>query len=165
MNTKLTIAEMHKIATKRGGKCLSEKYINSSTKLKWQCVKGHHWEALSYNIKKGHWCPKCAGISPLTLEEMNKIAVEHGGKCLSEEYINTETKLEWQCENGHQWEAKPSHIKAGHWCPKCGRIESGNKQRGDIEEMYKLAAKRGGKCLSKEYINSGTKLIWQCVDV
>jgi len=164
MSTKLTIEEMRKLAINYGGKCLSKVYINSQTKLEWQCVNGHQWESLPHNIKKGHWCPTCAGILPLTIEDMQRIAFGHRGKCLSRQYVNTETKLEWQCEKGHQWKAKPSHIKSGHWCPKCGRIISGNKQRGNIEEMYKLAAKRGGVCLSKEYIDSATKLTWQCVD-
>ncbi|MCP4898302.1 MAG: hypothetical protein GY906_15115, partial [bacterium] len=40
-----------------------------------------------------------------------------GGKCLSDTYINTHTKLLWECKQGHQWEAKPSNIKSGRWCP------------------------------------------------
>ena len=31
-----------------------------------------------------------------------------------------------------------------------------------IEEMHSFAQERGGKCLSKEYINARTKLKWQC---
>jgi hypothetical protein len=52
---------MNKTAEIRGGLCLSEQYINSKTKLKWQCSKGHVWEALPTNVKnKGSWCPICA---------------------------------------------------------------------------------------------------------
>ena len=31
-----------------------------------------------------------------------------------------------------------------------------------IEDMKKLAQKRDGKCLSKNYVNALTKLKWQC---
>ena len=31
-----------------------------------------------------------------------------------------------------------------------------------IEEMRCLAGNRGGKCLSSEYVNARTKLIWEC---
>lgn len=31
-----------------------------------------------------------------------------------------------------------------------------------IEEMQELAKSRGGECLSKEYINTATKLLWRC---
>jgi predicted RecB family nuclease len=57
---KLTIEDMKNLAKKRGGKCLSVKYINSTTKLKWQCKEGHEWEVAPTNIKSGTWCPWCA---------------------------------------------------------------------------------------------------------
>ena len=33
------------IAISKGGECISEKYKNSNTKLKFKCSKGHIWEA------------------------------------------------------------------------------------------------------------------------
>jgi len=38
---KLTIEEIKNIAKKNGGMCLSEEYINNSTKLLRQCSEGH----------------------------------------------------------------------------------------------------------------------------
>ena len=37
-------------------------------------------------------------------------------------------------------------------------------RRLTIEEMQALAAKKGGKCLSTQYINAMTKLKWQCAE-
>ena len=37
-------------------------------------------------------------------------------------------------------------------------------RRLTIEEMQALAAKKGGKCLSTQYINSKIKLKWQCAE-
>ncbi len=34
---RLTIQEMHRLATNRGGKCLSDTYDNAKTPLLWQC--------------------------------------------------------------------------------------------------------------------------------
>lgn len=48
-------------------------------------------------------------------------AIEKGGKCISEEYLGVETKLQWECNKGHQWFAVPYSIKRGHWCPECGK--------------------------------------------
>lgn len=116
----LTIEEMQNIAKKHGGKCLSELYINNLTKLKWQCVKGHIWEAAPVTVKqRGAWCPYCAGNAKLSIEDMQILATNRGGICLSKKYINAQTKLEWQCVNGHKWEATPNGIKNGQWCPKC----------------------------------------------
>lgn len=52
-------------ALKMGGKCLSEKYINSTYKLLFVCKEGHKWRATPLEImgKKsgvGSWCPKCS---------------------------------------------------------------------------------------------------------
>jgi len=153
-----TIEEMQEIARERGGACLSNKYINGSVKLKWQCRKGHKWETVPANIKKGYWCPDCALAKKSMLAEMRKIARERGGKCLSRKYISSDAKLTWQCKEGHEWEAVPNNIKQGTWCPVC----TINAQRDTIEEMQKIAEERGGKCLSREYIDSRTKLTWQC---
>jgi len=157
-NIKLTIEEMREIAKERGGKCLSKKYVDKETKLKWQCSEGHIWEAAPGSIKsKESWCPYCSGKVKLTIEEMREIAKERGGKCLSKTYINSGTKLKWQCSEGHIWDATPRSIKRGTWCIYCA-----GKTKHTIEEMQEIAKNRGGKCLSIEYINSKTKLLWQC---
>lgn len=54
---KKTIEEMKQIARNKGGKCLSDKYINGITPLQWQCNKGHLWEAPYERIQIGRWCP------------------------------------------------------------------------------------------------------------
>ncbi|MBN1363564.1 MAG: hypothetical protein JW976_02035 [Syntrophaceae bacterium] len=156
MSKKLTIEEMSQLAEKRGGKCLSKTYVNSHTKLKWQCAKGHEWEAIPHHVKRGHWCSKCAASEigksqRLTIEEMRYLAAKRGGKCLSKTYVNSGTKLKWQCKEGHKWEARPYSIKQGHWCSKCADFESGKSRRLTIDEMRQIAEKRGGKCLSKTY--------------
>jgi len=34
---KTKLKKMNGLAANKGGKCLSDKYVNSSTKLKWEC--------------------------------------------------------------------------------------------------------------------------------
>ncbi|MBU4445862.1 hypothetical protein KJ656_12420 [bacterium] len=159
---KLSIKEMQKIAKERGGECLSKEYINNVTKLKWRCSKGHIWENTSANIKRGQWCPECIGNIKSNIEKMQKIAKERGGECLSKEYINNATKLKWRCSENHIWETTPIIVKRGSWCPQCGRKKLAEAQKLSIEDMQIIAKERGGKCLSKEYVNSHTKLKWQC---
>ncbi|OFX32547.1 MAG: hypothetical protein A2X08_03720 [Bacteroidetes bacterium GWA2_32_17] len=154
-NIKRTIEEMQQIAEARRGKCLSEKYINSQAKLKWQCAKGHIWE--SANIRKGTWCPYCFGNKRHNIGEMRQIAKSRGGKCLSKEYVNQTTKLKWKCKEGHIWSTKPDNIKRGTWCPRCAKTI-----KYTIEEMQQIAEARGGKCLSEKYTDNKTKLKWQC---
>jgi len=71
---KLTIEEMHSIAKKRLGFCLSVKYKNTNSHLKWQCKFGHIWKATPNNVKKGTWCPVCAGKVGFSIKDMIKLA-------------------------------------------------------------------------------------------
>lgn len=48
------------LAKIRGGKCLSEFYTSSHTKLIFECGEGHVWSTVGHNVEKGHWCPTCA---------------------------------------------------------------------------------------------------------
>jgi len=152
-----SIEKCHQLAQERHGKCLSSKYINTDTKLKWECEQGHHWMATPNKIKQGRWCPYCAGRHK-TIDDYKEIASMRGGKCLSTEYISPHSPLTWECENGHTWEARPNNVKFGTWCPYC----SGKHQT--IEDMRILAQDRGGKCLSNQYIKQNSKLTWECKD-
>lgn len=149
--------EIKKICTNRGGECLEDYYISSVTKMKFKCSYGHIWLATPGRIKLGTWCPKCNGTNVLTLEEMQELANQHGGKCLSTKYINNNTKLKWLCSKGHTWFAIPSNIKQGHWCLECR-----GKKRCTLEEMQVVANNRGGRCLSTAYYSAFIPLEWEC---
>lgn len=162
------LEEMQSIAAARGGELLSTFYINSQTKLLWRCAEGHTWEAIPNSIKRGSWCGPCgdkrAAMKKLahTIDEMRALAKSKGGECLSPSYSGVEFKLRWRCAKGHEWESQPSSVLAGHWCRMCG-LESGVNLRGlKIEEMQKLAAERGGECVSKRKLNGRTKFLWRC---
>ncbi len=154
-----TIEQMREVAQKRGGKCISDKYTSTFTKLKWQCAKNHVWEATPTHIKHSQsWCPECAGTKKLTIRLMKELAIKMGGVCLSDCYVNQKTKLEWQCEKGHRFWMAPGNVKnQNQWCLKCNGYE-----KGTIEEIRQIAETRGGKCLSGEYKNKEIKLEWQC---
>jgi vacuolar-type H+-ATPase subunit E/Vma4 len=137
--TRLTIEMMHELAKSKKGKCLSTVYTNNRTKLLWECEKGHQFWAKPNAIKDGDtWCPDCSGTKKLTLERMKEEASVRGGRCLSDEYINSGTKLKWRCANGHIWEAKWDEVRNGRWCPECGsHLFTENKCRYIIEQIFK----------------------------
>jgi thiol-disulfide isomerase/thioredoxin len=156
---KLSLDAMRELAKSKGGKCLSTKYKNAAHKLLWECRYGHQWEALPGPMRcHGTWCPYCAGKAKLDLRIMQELAKSRGGKCLSTEYVDNGTKLKWECELGHQWEATSASVKCNEsWCPACG-----GRQKLSLEDMKILANNKKGRCLSTEYKNIDTKLIWQC---
>ena len=155
---KLTLKDCQDLAISKNGKCLSNEYINNRTKMEWECEKGHKWSARLYNIKLGKWCPSCAGVVKLTLKDCQDVAISKNGKCLSNEYKNIETKIEWECEKGHKWSATMDSVKnTGTWCPNC----AGNFKL-TLKDCQDLAISKNGKCLSNEYINNRTKMEWEC---
>ena len=168
------LKEMQALAIAHGGQCLSDKYVNSKTHLLWECGEGHQWEAAPLNIKYGgHWCLTCVHEKKrLGLKAMQELALVRGGLCLSDQYINSASPLLWQCREGHQWESTADSVKNNEsWCPVCGAKASSAQQKGKkrgkrpevrLEDMQDIATRHGGQCLSDEYVNASTHLLWQC---
>ncbi len=96
-------------------------------------------------------------MAPLSVAELHAIARAHGGKCLATEYVNLAEPVEWRCAEGHVWMATGRQTRhAGTWCPRClGRDKP-------IDELYALAASKGGECLSTEVRGAHHKYVWRC---
>jgi hypothetical protein len=157
----LMICQTH--AENKGGKCLSEEYVNNKTKMKWECENKHMWHASPAHILAGGWCKKCHYIKRSnTIEICQKYAKSKGGKCLSVEYIGCMANLEWECAEGHRWFATPNNVlrkDGGTWCAICVK-----NVPLTIDICQEHAKDRGGKCLSDEYVNHHTDLEWECIE-
>jgi hypothetical protein len=98
------------------------------------------------------------------LEKLCVIAAGRGGKCLSTRYLGSTHPLMFQCEKGHKWKIRPQDITSGSWCMKCARVELGLKTRLGIDEARRIAASRGGECLSHQYRGANELMRWRCGD-
>lgn len=147
------------LAIDKNGKCLSTEYIACDKKLKFKCSFGHIWETKPYYlVNNNSWCPECNKSHKDNIELFKKIAIENDGECLSNDYVNCRVKLKFKCYRGHIWMAKPHDVKySKSWCPICS-----NSVKLTIEEMQEIANARDGKCLSEKYVDSHTKLLWEC---
>lgn len=92
------------------------------------------WTRPVYIINRGTWCPKDAyekkgkkqrkyNIS-FCRELAKKVGLSRTGfegKCLSEEYRNTTSNLDWECGAcSYQWSTTLGNILYGEtWCPNC----------------------------------------------
>ena len=93
------------------------------------------------------------------LQIAHKIATLNGGKCLSDKYINVDTKMLWQCDKKHTWNADLYHIKnRNQWCPECG----GTKKLDGLKIAHEISKIYGGKCLSQVYENNEKLMEWEC---
>ena len=67
-----------------------------------------------------------------TIKDTQGIAEARGGKCLSTEYVNSNTHLEWECSEGHHWETTPLiyylnvlKVTSGKLRPKISKKDDG----------------------------------------
>ncbi|MDC1157670.1 hypothetical protein OAU07_06860, partial [Alphaproteobacteria bacterium] len=169
------LEEIKSICESNGGICLSEQYINQSTKLDFQCAKGHRWSTVPSVIKlQGSWCPHkdCSGkkVSESRLDWSSKIEVEriclqkNGNLIAVNRTKGNRGRQEFlvECQVGHQWKTFANTLRKGHWCQKCAANLYGSSQRLDISSIKTFARKKEGALLSEYYINAATKLLWEC---
>ena len=157
----LSLKVAQDIAVKRGGHCLSTSYLNYLEHLMWTCNKGHKWSASLHSIKnRGSWCPHCAvEARRLSLKVAQQVATAKGGKCLSTKYVSCWQRLQWRCNEGHEWSAPLHSIKhIGTWCPHCAL----GARRLSLKVAQDLALARQGRCLSTRYVNCMDHLHWSC---
>ena len=153
-----TIQDAHQIAKLRNGECLSTTYEGDKVPLLWRCADGHEWPATLSSVNKlNSWCGRCAGVTKLSIRDAQDTAAAKGGECLSEEYANANADLLWRCRHGHEWRACLNSVKnKDSWCLLCaGQIVT-------LQDAEVVAAERGGRCLSDEYKDNKTALLWEC---
>ena len=112
----VTVGKCRDVAEKRGGRFISEEWVNSKTKYTWECAVGHRWQALYSAVRAGSWCPHCLKIP---LDWFCKYAESKGGVCLSKTLQSTGDMLQFRCAEGHEWTTKGLIIRKGTWCPTC----------------------------------------------
>lgn len=122
-------------AYSHGGQCLSTNYVTENKKvtLEWKCNNIAHssWFGTVDNvIHKKTWCAKCEFENQKEqkkdsqgLKKCQDYAASRGGLCLSSEYINQNTNLEWKCSNHEHksWFALPKIVNRETWCSLCSK--------------------------------------------
>ncbi|MBH0176265.1 hypothetical protein IHV09_22160 [Fictibacillus sp. 23RED33] len=87
-----------------------------------------------------------------TLADCIATAKSRNGKCLSEEFVNVNTKMLWECHKGHQWESTYKSVEAlESWCPAC----IGRDKDVQFAKLQNTLVTKGWTILSGEY--EGTK--------
>ena len=145
-----------------GCKLMSDKYVNSKTKLDIVCENGHIFSVCFNSITNmNSWCPVCAGLKKHNYESVKEfIENRHPGcKLISTEYVNSKTKLDIVCENGHEFSTCHDNIHQNKWCGYCSR----NKKLTHKFVKEFIENKHSGcKLASQEYINSTELLSIKC---
>ena len=124
------LEDLKDLAKQKGGKCLSAKYVNASTKLLFKCKNKAHppWWSTPNNIKSGKWCIQCShNYIANPIRELSEVSKVKGWRLVSHEYVNAHTKLLFAClKKKHQILCAPTSMKSHPLkCPACeGRPRS-----------------------------------------
>lgn len=160
VRARYNLGSMREAAQTRAGECLATEYKTVTTKVPWRCHLGHEWLARFKNILAGYWCPTCGGNVKPSIETVKAFARDKDGECRSNVYVNGKSALLWACKYGHTWNASFDSIKnSGSWCPYClglGRISE--------DQAHALAVQRGGKCDTKGFSGSRSRILWTCAN-
>lgn len=167
------LANLKRVAVEKGGVCIDEEYKGQgNNRYTFKCANGHIWKSLArIIIHTKSWCPKCAIKTRAqslkkSVNELIKHAEKLGGKFLSLDNPGRQIRNKWQCGLGHRWLATPNQVLSQKtWCPVCAEANRGNnteKKTAGLKRMNLLAAKQKGKCISTEYLNTRSKLEWEC---
>ena len=102
--------------------------ISHKKKLTWKCSRGHQFESLIENRRRGDGCQFCSGRKCLTgfndIQTTDpKLAKQAVGWDPKKVTRGSGKELRWKCEIGHTWLAKPntrtSTNNNGSGCPGC----------------------------------------------
>jgi len=140
---------------KEGYQLLTTTYIPKE-KLEYICPNGHRHN-IDYPLwNTGSRCPTCKGI---TIEEV-KNSFESAGYILKTTiYKNSKRLLEGICPAGHKISVTWTAWGRGVRCSKCRRKK---EQTASFEELKQSFSNEGYTLLSKQYINSHSKVDFIC---
>lgn len=166
------LARIQQLALSRGGKCLEAAYLGSEVAHLFECAHGHQWKARpSRMIAQSSWCPHCASKEHGQrmrrqdgLAQLQRIAAEKGGACLSKEYTVGKACYRFECAQGHQWETAGDEVLRGAWCGRCANESRRQKYLlADGLERLKLRARdHGGECLAHAYTGGKSYYPFRC---
>ena len=102
---------------------------NSNKKAWWKCRQGHEWQATIASRNNGNGCPYCANlyvikgendlytVNPSLADEWN---YEKNNRLTPMDVLpNSNKKVWWKCNKGHEWQATITNRNRGRGCPIC----------------------------------------------
>lgn len=101
-------------------------------------ICGHEWRTTPHSLKRGHGCPKYAGVERKTLEEfILEAKAIHGDKYDYSlvEYVDSFKKVSILCPEHGKFKQTPHHHLNGHGCPKCASYGFLAHSRGSLYIM------------------------------
>lgn len=106
---------------------------NSHKKVWWLCSKGHEYEAIIKNKhKRGDGCPYCSGHKTLEIKSIGVLRPDlasewhpilNGEMKPKDFLLNSNKKVWWFCQKGHEYESSIYRRTRGAGCRMCYRLK------------------------------------------
>lgn len=146
---------------------LSDNYINTTTKIRIRCDKGHEYETTYKIWRKGGRCRKCSRekvseSQRLSYDSVRHLIEENNYKLLSEFYQNASSYIDVECDRGHKYQTTYDRFKSGCRCPYCFAERRGSTRRLDYSFIKQEIENVGYKLLSSEYKNANSYIKIMC---
>lgn len=99
---------------------LDNEYINSKHKMTFRCPNGHKFKMEWRSFNRGHRCKRCIGRDKTIKDIMFEVRrIANGYAVLSDEYVNNQTKLKFECNRGHRFNMTWNSFQQGKRCSIC----------------------------------------------
>ncbi|MEX1190757.1 MAG: hypothetical protein WEA99_02205 [Brumimicrobium sp.] len=96
-----------------------------------------------------------------SLDDLELLASEREGDCLSKEFTDPMLDHAWRCKKGHTFDMSPFLVSRGAWCNQCNKRKTPEQH---LQWLKEYAVEKGGKCLSTEFINRKTRVKFECAE-
>lgn len=157
MPKKLTIGFVKSEFEKKGWEIISKEYIGVDSNLNYICSEGHMGSMTWHSWQRGHGCLTCSGRKKHTIEFVRSEFEKEGWVCISTEYVNSSSKLEYICSKGHRGSIRWGDWQQGHRCQTCVGLKK--HTIGFIRERFE---KEGWALVSERYMGADRKLKYIC---
>lgn len=103
----------------------SEVSPGSDKKFKWQCVRGHIWEATVHSRNTNTGCPFCTnqkvmkGFNDLATTDPDLAKEAFGWDPATVTSGSSRKNFLWKCHLGHTWKSNVKNRTKGQGCPTC----------------------------------------------
>lgn len=143
---------------------LEKSYKNPKTKMKIKDENGYKYSQTLTNLQKGRHFNRFNKFNPYTIENIQLWLDKNakGYKIVSNKYLQTHSKLEFKCNEGHLFQMAFADLQQGQRCSKCKYIKNGNRCRSTFRDVNAYVESIGYTLISKAYVNNMQKMDIKC---
>lgn len=132
-----------------------------------RCRRGHQIKRYMRPFTRQSKLPECqVCLAQQRLQQLRSTGRKAGVKLLSKQWLGDKMLHHFACTQGHSWERTGRTALNNISCPECtrGRPRQADLLPDGLERLREAARRRGGECLSPEYLGVMRKHEFRCAE-